>query len=173
MFHFRPEFRPVWSRARVPMPRPPHPTARGRIAWSSARAPMSYSGIWLANPDGSHVAQVIAFNLRHGGASEPTISPDGRKIALRLDSGGRDSFTQSIIVAHADGSGVDESWQRRYKGEDENRPDRLARPSWSPDGRFLAFDGHQGEMRGRYSNDFRPANDREIYVRDARAASGR
>ena len=74
-------------------------------------------------PSGGPVTTVLA------GASEATASPDGRSVAFLV----RDTSGYDVIhVADADGSRRRRVMAPDPKGFDEG-------PTWSPDGRWLAF----------------------------------
>lgn len=102
------------------------PGSPARIAYIGTDA------IYLANIDGSARELIV-----RGVADHTTLSwsPDGRRLAF---SGGH-KRAEAIFVVNVDGSGVKRLTQpprgrRRTEDWSEN-------PSWSPDGKWIAFDG--------------------------------
>ena len=82
------------------------------------------------NADGSGTRR-LTHNVGYDG--EPAWSPDGRKIAFqsrRLPKGVSQGGVGEIYVMNADGSG---------KRNLTRNPAQDSRPSWSPDGRRIAF----------------------------------
>jgi TolB protein len=96
--------------------------------------------IYLSNIDGS------ARELIVRGVEDHTTfswSPDGRRLAF---SGGH-RRTDEIFIVNVDGSGVKRLTQEprtRRRTDDDWSQD----PSWSPDGKRIAFDGARKETRG-------------------------
>jgi TolB protein len=107
--------------------------ANGRIVFATV------DGMASMNPDGSG-----QWGLRFTaiGQGAPDWAPDGATIALT----GPDATGQSIFTMNPDGTGVRRLIARPY----------TANPSWSPDGRQLAYD-----------------NGAEIYIADADGANVR
>jgi Tol biopolymer transport system component len=97
------------------------PGANGRIAYTRDRV------IWTMDADGGNQAPLAtAFSSDH---YEPTWSPDGKRVALRLDpstAGSRDDIWQRII-------GVGIGNLTNTIGVDEFEP------AWSPDGSKIAY----------------------------------
>jgi Tol biopolymer transport system component len=89
------------------------------------------SDIYVMNADGSGIRR-LTHNSGYDG--EPAWSPDGRKIAFqskgRLRSYGGNGGNGEIYVMNADGSG---------KRNLTRNPAQDGSPSWSPDGRRIAF----------------------------------
>ena len=110
------------------------PGHNGRIAfmrWNGSGFP----DLWTANPDLSHQVQVTSGY----GAGFPAWSPDGTRIAFssgRCDPDPEDGVEiQDIFTIRADGSDL-----RKITpsvGDTE-------KPTWSPDGRWLAFSTDAG-----------------------------
>jgi Tol biopolymer transport system component len=88
------------------------------------------SEIYVMNADGSGTRR-LTHNVGYDG--EPAWSPDGRKIAFQSKRGfvvGQRMGIGEIYVMNADGSG---------KRNLTRNPAQDGRPSWSPDGRRIAF----------------------------------
>lgn len=94
--------------------------------------------IFIVQPDGSGLRDVTPAG--HSDIRAAAWSPDGRRIAFSAfkDVSGPDpDLDRDIYVMNADGSGVREL-TRTDIGEDD--------PTWSPDGRWLAFTSVHGGL---------------------------
>lgn len=90
--------------------------------------------LYSMNDDGSGVRQVT---------SDPNFpitfaswSPDGKKIAFTSDAGGIQNYGPAIYVMNADGTGLTKLTRASPEAPNYGSGDR---PSWSPDGRRIAF----------------------------------
>jgi Tol biopolymer transport system component len=95
------------------------PHRAGRIVFSTT------DDIYVVNGDGSGLRQLTTGAARE---FDPSWSPDGRRIAYRVESG---PAAADIYVMNADGSG-----QRRLVSG--------LSPAWSPDGAWIAYGDDQG-----------------------------
>jgi Tol biopolymer transport system component len=104
-----------------------------RVAFVSSRGKAVGSSIFVMNADGSGVTQLtfaVGFDL------QPVWSKDGKKIAFASSRDAADPLEPTdfagleIYVMSADGSAVTRL---------TNRPGEDSSPSWSPDGKQLAF----------------------------------
>ena len=112
---------PAWS-----------PDAR-RIAFSSNRD--GNGDIYVANADGTDLTRLTSNDASDWG---PTWSPDGRRIAFVSTRDGDERYfppNAEIYAVNADGTDLTRLTSN----------DRVARsPSWSPDGRRIAFSSSRG-----------------------------
>ena len=109
-------------------PAPPAP--RGSILVSSTRAPDLHDEIWLVD-----VRSGRRTNVSRNPAADryPSLSPDRRTLAFISDRGG----AEALWTSRPGGGGI-----RRVAGpfpERANEHVRLLEPTWSPDGRRLAY----------------------------------
>lgn len=103
------------------------------LLFTSERRGDGQSDIYRARPDGSDIAPVVVHDAMDDAA---VLSPDGRTLAFVSTRNGyraniwlQDVYTGRLVQL----TGIGE-----IKGKD-GKPDCYFRPSWSPDGQWLAF----------------------------------
>jgi Tol biopolymer transport system component len=97
--------------------------------------------LWTMQADGTNARNVT--RSQSVAEEEPEWSPDGRKIAYsRGDRCHTDPFDvcNRIWTANADGSDARRLMPRRMPGLLANRPVSFHAPTWSPDGRRIAYE---------------------------------
>ncbi|MGB5873556.1 MAG: protein kinase [Bacteroidota bacterium] len=85
--------------------------------------------LWIAAVDGSNLRQVT-FDERN--RSDPSISPDGKRIAFVMADSDPLSSSQHVYVSDRDGT------NRRRLTKSDLSPEYT---SWSPDGKWISFTG--------------------------------
>ena len=108
-----------------------------RIAFTGRNTPNGVLAVYVMNADGSERRQVTHIAPEEGGAQWPVWSPDGRQLAIQVDS--LKAHTAHIwIVDIAMGAA------RKLAAHDQPYLDET--PSWFPDGKRIAF---QSDRTGR------------------------
>ena len=112
-----------------------------RLAFSSAKggADDTVRHIYVINADGTGERRLTTGAVND---DEPSWSPDGRRLVFRRrDGAGMDysakSFEQDVHLVTIDGDGRNEQAHLVGGAHEE-------RPTWSPDGRHIAFGSHSG-----------------------------
>ncbi len=113
---------PIVPTPTVLPPSPPPSAPRARLAFTVRRGDRNEdNSIWVMNADGSGAKELIKR------ASEPTFSPDGKRIAYYL-------WTDGLFVANADGTEPKKIVGEKHSGF----------PAWSNDGRWIALSVRPG-----------------------------
>jgi len=116
----------VVEKTAAPPPPPQPPTTavlQGTIAFARWDPPTKRYQIWTMNADGSNQKIISDF------ASEPSFSPDGKRITFYAWEGTEGG--NGLWIMNADGSG------REVKRNDAN----VRFPRWSPDNKYIAYWG--------------------------------
>jgi len=109
-------------------------------AFDGSSATAGTLNLWIINADGSGAAPLTRLTASHAGASSPTWSPDGTKIAYvsgraldGSDTANGANGTANVFVMSADGSG-----STPLSRATTSHAGGLL-PSWSPDGAHILF----------------------------------
>jgi len=114
----------VEKKAASPPPKPPtRAVLQGTTAFARWDPSTSRYQIWTMNADGSNQKMISDF------ASEPSFSPDGKRMAFYAWEGTEGG--NGLWIMNADGTG------REVKRNDAN----VRFPRWSPDNKYIAFWG--------------------------------
>ena len=111
-----------------PLPSPFGPAANGLVAFDT------HAAIFVANADGSGVRPIVSLP----GASSPTFSPDGTRLAFYSEP--PEEAPTTVYVANADGSNPIVVASNLWISTDK-------RPSWSPDSRQFVVSAESGPNR--------------------------
>ena len=112
-------------------------------AWRPDCAEIAYQqhvNLLAMRPDGEHLRDLWLYwtedGTLQGGASQPSWSPDGTRIAFAAENLGNDDpyWARHIWVMDADGSNAIRLTQGNHWDNS---------PSWSPDGSRIAFSRHR------------------------------
>jgi len=112
----------VEKKAAAPPPKPPTTAVlQGTIAFARWDLPTKRYQIWTMNADSSNQKMISDF------ASEPSFSPDGKRITFYAWEGTEGG--NGLWIMNADGTG------REVRRNDAN----VRFPRWSPDNKYIAF----------------------------------
>ena len=123
-----------------------------QIAFTGRNDPKSELAVFVMNVDGSSLRQVSHVAAEEGGAQWPVWSPNGRELAVQVNSRTTKNSAHIWIVNVANGSA------RKLAPHDAAYLDET--PSWFPNGKRLAF---QSNRTGRM----------EVWVMDADGRNAR
>jgi TolB protein len=122
------------------------PGDNGKLAFIRPSPPNGYYALYTINQDGTELTRLVGFPFTH--VNSPVWSPDGRKLVFYVEAGtlpDNPEGDSEIYVVNADGTGLTNVTNNAFFD--------LA-PTWSPNGRHIAFVSERG-------------GNREIYVMNA------
>jgi len=102
----------------------------GKIAFVSYRDGLD--SIYTMNSDGS---QVVRLTNTQTLISNPSWSPDGRRIAFTCNSGSDNNYNRDICLINSDGT--------NFINLTSSNPSNDEYSSWSPDGKYIAFESER------------------------------
>ena len=106
-----------------------------RIAFTGRDNPQSELAVFVMRPDGSSRRQVTHVPAAEGGAQWPVWSPDGRRLAIQVNSRSLKNTAHIWTVDVATGAAL------KLAAHDQPYLDET--PSWFPDGRRIAFQSNR------------------------------
>jgi WD40-like Beta Propeller Repeat len=102
----------------------PDGSARKEIAW-----------LWKAQPE--------QFIESYSTAAQMEINPATKRAAIGIEYGGR----TGVFIVNLDGTGLTNVWPHEWT---TNRPTNASYPTWSPDGKWIAFVEWRASKDGGY-----------------------
>jgi len=134
----------------------------GRIAFQRFDRTLVTTRIYSVQPDGRGLRAVTRPAPLTQSDSQPDWSPDGRRIAFRrIDGIGRPDERVDIYVVGADGRGLRNLTRASCTGLCSANEE----PSWSPNGKRIAFVRTVGRVVGIFVMDANGANVRRLTQR--------
>lgn len=105
------------------------------IAFTGREKPKSELAVFVMNVDGSHRRQLTHGPAEEGGAQWPVWSPDGRRLAIQVNSRTQNNSAHIWTVDAATGAA------QKLAPHTERYLDET--PSWFPDGKRIAFQSNR------------------------------
>jgi TolB protein len=105
------------------------------IAFTGRDAPNTELAVFVMNPEGGERRQVTHIAAEEGGAQWPVWSPDGRRLAIQVNSRTTKGIAHIWVVDVATGDAT------KLAPHDGTYLDET--PSWFPDGKRIAFQSNR------------------------------